>query len=195
MGSNDNVNSFSNECMPDNDDQLLEIQKAISLYFNAVPIVTKTSNQYQFYGELKLDNPCCTEYRFSRTAKVFLFITTGDLIKQMPVVQVKEPWMHKSADWHCYKDGQLCWELKERWEDKLTEILANGPPREDFVQYAISWCLESSICLICRHWYAHTHNLTEWPAEWKFWKHGDEGKKKYEQDKRKHQRKTSKRSH
>lgn len=189
-----NDNGKYSLCTNLNMDRLTEILNTLSPFFSSFQIISTTHDQCHFEGELKLDNPHC-DYRFSRTANVTLTLNPNSFVEQMPVVKVNELWMHKSADWHCYQDGSICWELEERWKSKLAEIKCHNPPQGDFLNFAISWCLESSICLISRHWYAHTSNITEWPKEWKYWAHGTEGKKDYERGKRKHERKKSKRTH
>jgi hypothetical protein len=145
-------------------------------------------------GELKLDNPRC-DYHFSRTANVEIVLNPKNLIDQQPDIRVKELWMKQMPDWHCSNDNHLCWELQERWRDKLTEILRRRPPFDEFLKYAITWFLESSACLISRHWYAHTQNISKWPSEWTFWAHYGAGEKEYERKKRKKERKKTKRTH
>ena len=130
---------------------------------------------YIVKGELKLDNPFC-DYHFKRTANVEITLDLHNLIGYQPVVKVHELWMKQSCDWHCDSDNCLCWELDKRWKEKLEEIERTNPPLFDFQKYAISWCIESSACLISRHWYAQIANITEWPQKWKFWPHYEEGR-------------------
>ena len=139
-------------------------------------------------GELILDNQLC-DYRFSRTANVNVSLNPQDLIGFQPKVEVNERWLRHSADWHCDDDNCLCWELNERWRVELSRVARSRPPLYDFMNYAISWCLESSVCLISRHWYAHMENIPEWPSTWECWGHFAAGRKEYEREKRKQERK------
>ena len=163
-------------------------------YFTSYEIIQSSPNTCVVTGELKLDNPRC-DFHFSRTAHVEIIIHLLNLIQYQPNVKVNELWMKRSSEWHCSEDKRLCWELEAHWRGKLQEISEKNPPLEDFVTYALTWCLESSACLISRHWYAHTKNITEWPSTWKFWSHYTAGEKEYERRQRKKERKKFKRAH
>lgn len=191
---NDNkTKAFVEEILQEQKD-LDTLNRIFQPFFTSIHISRFLSDNYIVEGELKLDNPSC-DFHFNRTANVEIELNLHNLIGFQPVVKVHELWMKHSCDWHCASDNRLCWELDQRWKEKLEEIKRSNPPSFDFQKYAISWCIESSACLIRRHWYAHMNNISEWPQEWKFWPHGEEGRKTYERRKRKNENKKLKRPH
>ena len=132
-------------------------------------------------GELRLDNPHY-DYCFSRTVNITMMFLPYNLSFFIPMVWVNELWMKQGMNWHCRNDNSICWELDNRWADYLKEK-ETKLSFEDYLTFAMTWCLESSASLIGRHWYAHTNKIKEWPKEWAFWGHGKTGKKEYEQSK------------
>lgn len=157
------------------------LDKVLRPFFTSYIIAPGISNCCVARGELILDNKWC-DYHFSRTANVNVTLNPQDLIGYQPKVEVNERWLRHSADWHCDDANCLCWELNERWRRELSRVAAERPPLYDFMKYAISWCLESSACLISRHWYAHMENIAEWSPTWEYWSHFDAGRKEYERE-------------
>ncbi len=107
-------------------------------------------------------------------------------ILQLPRVVCYNPWVRKDPlGWHIYSSGELCWEFPCLWQEKLLEAsclekIDNGK----IAKLAAEWCINSVITLIYYHWTAHKYNIKDWPPEWNYWKHGEEGLKQYEEEKK-----------
>jgi len=153
---------------------------ALSRYFESYGIVM--GNRLVLHGQLLLDNK--EEMRFKQIASVIAEITTPAPLS-MPVVYCSAPWLKCGADWHISSNGWLCWELPNLWEDRIGKLEAEKVESGALTQYAATWCMNSVISLLCRHWYAHRHGIEQWPPEWKHWGHYNEGVLEYERQKRK----------
>jgi len=121
-----------------------------------------------FKGQLSLSHD---DIRTQTTATCRFIIGPG-WQEQLPYVACDESWVTRgNADWHTYPDGSLCFEFDERWRDELTIVAAEdglGPAAE----FAKTWCLRSTRCLLWRHLVAHRAGMKKWPKAWESWSHG-----------------------
>lgn len=116
---------------------------------------------------------------------VRLFIHVGaDWLSVPPVVKVYESFMREDIDWHRYKDGGLCYVLKEEWCDRLARIFerSNGDMAYT-MDYAATWLLAATDSLVTRHLIGFRLNLDKWPEEWLAYSHFDAGVEEYRREK------------
>jgi len=59
-----------------------------------------------------------------------------------------------------------------------------GKPTEAIISEGKQLLLNDVRNLINRHYVAELDGLEKWPAEWKYWSHGDEGTREYEEERR-----------
>ena len=98
---------------------------------------------------------------------------------RLPRVVCYEKWIKKGdLDWHIYPDGELCYELPERWENTL-KLLKNKITFQESIEYAILWCINSSRDLLYKHLLAFRYDIDIWPKEWDYWGHGMLGIREY----------------
>jgi hypothetical protein len=98
-----------------------------------------------------------------------------------PAVWCRETWMRDDPDWHNSHVGGMCWILEEVWRDGL-----NWPGKSalSILNEGRTWLVNDVRCLINRHYVAYREELTDWPADWPFWQHYNEGAREYERAER-----------
>lgn len=159
---------------------MLDFAMKLSRYFNSYGFLM--GNRLVLHGQLPLDNQ--HDMRFKQKVSVIMEITSPAPIS-MPMVYCSAPWLKCGQDWHAASDGLLCWELPERWIDKIADIQRQNAAPDALAEYAATWCMNGVITLLCRQWYAYKNELMQWPPEWGYWDHGQKGILQYEREKRK----------
>lgn len=94
--------------------------------------------------------------------------------RKMPQVSCSEYWIRKDIEWHINTNGTLCYELAERWKRYMAD-LTQKLSRADLMYVASHWCLHHIQSLLYRHLHGYENNMTVWPAQWKAFRHGDDG--------------------
>ena len=133
------------------------------------------------YGELLLNNKINIKRKVKASVEIHIF---SDLSK-IPEVFCINPWIKRDIDWHVNQEGKLCWELYINWQEKILLAQQNDALTiNNICQYASNWCMNSVITLLNYHWIGHLEEITTWNPRWVFWKHGNEGIRQYEKEKK-----------
>jgi hypothetical protein len=98
-----------------------------------------------------------------------------------PAVWCNESWMRDGPDWHNSRASGMCWILQEVWRDGMSW---KGKSALAILKEGREWLINDVRCLINRHYVASCEGLTEWPNEWPFWSHYNEGAEEYERTER-----------
>lgn len=91
-----------------------------------------------------------------------------------PEAECLEHWMRKGADWH--NDARMCWVLPDEWRDAMSW---RGKSLGSITREGAGWVLAATKSLIARHYLAHIEGFDEWPSEWPFHAHYEEGIRRY----------------
>lgn len=103
----------------------------------------------------------------------------NDLKRHGPIIWCDESWMKTGADWHNFPP--MCWVLPDEWRDTMDW---KGKPADAIIQEGCELAINNSRALIVKHWIAKEEGITEWPADWPFWGHGQEGVEQYKHEQR-----------
>jgi|GEM_PF-2966028 len=75
------------------------------------------------------------------------------------------PWIIRDEDWHCYKDGRLCWVHPDEWRVFFEY-------NEHWVQHAALYFLRNTHYVLERHMIARIYNIPRWLETWDAYLHG-----------------------
>lgn len=145
---------------------MLIFTMALSRYFQSSGVLM--GNQLVLHGQLLLDNK--QGMRFKQKASVIVEIATPAPLS-MPTVYCLSPWVKCGSDWHIFPNGWVCWEKPEIWKDLIGKMMKCKTESNALINFAATWCMNSVISLLCRHWYAHRYEIKTWPPQWKYWPH------------------------
>ena len=135
-------------------------------------------------GRLNLSH----EEIITRTAALCTFVVPMAWRRIQPLVWCRERWRKLplpgggcNAEWHVLGQGNLCYELQHRWQDKISAAeLAGGSGAA--VELAGDWVLNSVRWLLYRHLEAFRRDLPRWEnAQWPAWRHYERGPRQYRQ--------------
>lgn len=150
----------------------LKFTNTLAAHLKHPSISVRPRRGYVLTGNLKIG----PDYANVQIGVPWLF---REVKRQGPVIRCNEPWMQTGADWHNFPP--MCWVLPEEWCDTMDW---KGKPADAIIREGCELAINNSRALILKHWIAKEEGITEWPADWPFWGHGQDGVEQYKHEQR-----------
>lgn len=129
-----------------------------------------------FAGDLSLDHRELERTRLWRHVDVRVEYCWPEAL---PLVRVPLDVLYKTeADWHCDAEGRICYMLIDHWLYQYDCWTRGFSDREVSILMA-DWMMDSVARLLYYHYLGRLHDVGEWPAEWEFYSHNEEGRNQF----------------
>lgn len=112
-------------------------------------------------------------------------ILTNTWMLVPPLVKAKAVFMRNHPNWHVIGD-EMCYVHHNEWYDShvaAVDFFRSKDPGPA-LEWSTCWLLDAIDNLVHKHFLGWQAGLKDWPKEWNDWKHGTEGIRQYEEEKK-----------